>query len=235
MTFRAIGQAYSASIVNHPANAYPDGMAFRDGQPQSNLDLEMTVVEYAEKTRPVRIPEPLEPRGRNLIANGDFEAGEQVGDKEMPADWQRWSTQSTAYWYGPYGRDESDAGRVIGGSINNTAIDGGFVQQIIGLSRSKRYQLIAWSASSMQTDARYLSAVGYDPTGQTSDPQAKTIVWGLTGTMQNVYEQIVFNEIRPARDAISIWTRGKNKAPGGVTFHADFDDFSLTEQPPSRR
>ncbi|MDM8007363.1 MAG: hypothetical protein QUV05_14585 [Phycisphaerae bacterium] len=224
-------KGYNVSAINHPANAYPNGQAFRDGQPVADKDLEMTVVEYVEAAKP-RVPkEPYRPEGRDLLINGDFEQGTASQENAQdPPGWKRWSTSPTAFWYGKYGRDGSNASRVIGGNINGTKIDGGFVQQVVGLKRGKSYCLSGWTASSAMSDKRYLSAVGYDPTGQTDDPKASTIVWGLTGRRSHLYDQVVFPGIKPQGNTISVWTRGHNKEIGDLIFTVDFDDVSLVEE-----
>ena len=222
---------YSASVVNHPKNTYKDGIAYRDGKKRSELDLEMTVVEYKKSTAAKRLPGIYKPKGRNLLANGDFEQDEPNQDSNYdPPGWQRWQTRKTAFWYVRDGRNGSGASRVIGGNINDTAIDGGIVQQVPGLDRKKRYRLSAWVAMSAITDKNYLAAVGYDPTGQTSDPQAKTIVWTAAGRRSFAWEQIVIDDVVPRGSSISVWTRGCNAKVGRLTFHVDFDDVVLEER-----
>jgi hypothetical protein len=224
-------KGYSAGVVNDPRNAYPDGNAFRDGKPVPDRDLEMTVVEYAKVEKPRKPAPAYEPKGKNLLVNGNFEGGVvSESDAADPPGWKRWKTADTAFWYGKYGRDGSNASRVIGGSINGTKIDGGFVQAVSGLKSNKRYCLSGWTNSSALTDKRYLSAVGYDPTGQVTDPKARTITWGLTGRLTGKYEQIVLHDIQPQGDSISVWTRGHNQDAGKLVFTVDFDDFSLVEE-----
>lgn len=224
-------KGYNVSVVNHPANAYPDGQAFRDGQPVPDKDLEMTVVEYVEPARPRVPPEPHRPEGRNLLTNGDFEQGTASEENAQdPPGWKRWSAGSTAFWYGRYGRDGTNASRVIGGNINDTRIDGGFVQQVSGLKAGRSYCLSGWTCSSAMTDRRYLSAIGYDPTGQVENPKAATIVWGLTGRRSFLYDQLVFPGIKPKGNRISVWTRGHNNEVGDLVFTVDFDDFALVEE-----
>ncbi len=221
-------KGYSGSGVNHPANRYADGMAFKDGKPLEDQDLELTVVEYKDAGDSPKTITPYSPGRRNLLTNGSFEGGTRnQSEAKAPPGWQKWKRAPTAYWYGPYGRNNSSAGRVIGGSINGTTIDGGFVQRVGGLDARARYTLSGWASTSVPTDARCLAAIGIDPTGQIDDPTAETIVWGLLGRDSGVYEQVVFDAIRPRGDALSVWTRGRNsKADVGV-FAVDFDDLSL--------
>ncbi len=224
-------KGYNAAVVNDPRNAYPHGNAFCDGKPVMDKDLEMTVVEYVSPGKPRKPVPPYEPKGRNLLTNGDFEQGTlSDADAPDPPGWKRWSTSATAFWYGKYGRNGSNASRVIGGNINGTKIDGGFVQTVSGLSRSKSYCLSAWICSSTHADKRYLAAVGYDPTGQVANPKAVTIIWGLTGRRSAMYDQIVFHGIRPKGNSISVWTRGHNKDVGDLIYTVDFDDFALVEE-----
>lgn len=225
-------KGYSAGVVNHPANAYPDGTAFRNAKPVPDKDLEMTIVEYADLAAPPAEPPTYEPRGRNLLVNGDFEQGTaSEQDAPDPPGWTRWTRRPTAFWYGRYGRNGTNAGRVIGGSINGTKIDGGFVQRVGGLSREKRYTLSGWVAASAQADLRYAEAIGYDPTGQVADPTAATIVWQHAGRLSFAYEQVVVRDVRPKGDAISVWTRGTNRDVGDRIYTVDFDDFALVEGP----
>lgn len=224
-------KGYNVNVVNDPANACPDGIAFRDGRPVPKEDLEMTIVEYVDFDR-VRVPPPpYDPKGKNLLINGDFEQGRPgEGGDCGPSGWQRWSRSKTTFWYGDYGRGGSRAPRVIGGSINGTRVDGGFVQRVTGLRKDRRYRLSAWSSSSAQADKRYQAAVGYDPTGQTSDPRARTIVWTGVGRRSNGYEQALVDGIEPKRDAVSIWMAARNQDVGDETYAVDFDDFVLEEQ-----
>jgi hypothetical protein len=86
-----------------------------------------------------------------------------------------------------------------------------------------------WVCSCAQTDKRYLSAVGYDPTGQTANAKASTVIWEGAGRSSARFEQIVIDHIRPKSDAVSVWLRGANKDVGDATFAVDFDDFVLEE------
>lgn len=232
--FRATApcRGYSGGLVNHPENAYPNGMAFRDGKPQPDKDLEMTIVEYAKAAPAPKLPVTgCSPEAANLLTNGDFEKGapNQSNDYDPPG-WKRWKSRDTAFWFGTYGRDGSQAARVIGGSINDTRIDGGYVQRVAGLDGRKTYCLTGWTSSSAQTDQRYLSAVGYDPTGQTDNPQATTIIWEGTGRRSTSFEQVTIRQIRPKAGVVSIWTRAMNRDVGDQTFTVDFDDFRLVEK-----
>jgi hypothetical protein len=191
----------------------------------------MTVVEYASLDKPRKPAAAYEPKGRNLLTNGDFESGvPSESDAADPPGWTRWKTSNTAFWYGKYGRNGSNAARVIGGNINGTKIDGGFVQKVSGLNRNKTYCLSGWTCSSTHADKRYLAAVGYDLTGQTANPRAATIVWGLTGRRSAMYDQIVFRGIKPKGTSISVWTRGHNNDVGDLVYTVDFDDFALVEE-----
>lgn len=226
-------KGYSGSGVNHPANRYPDGMAWRDGRPLPEEDLELTVVEYKDDGQPPKRERPYRPRGTNLVHNGGFEDGhDNESDAEAPPGWEKWMTRPTAFWYGAYGRNRSKAGRVIGGSINGTTIDGGFVQRVSGLDADQRYTLTGWASTSVPTDARCLAAIGYDPTGQTDNPKADTITWGLLGRDSRVFEQVVFHDIRPRGEAISVWTRGHNSHKDVGIFTVDFDAIALVRSRP---
>jgi len=222
---------YSVSVVNHPKNLYPHGTAFRDGKPYGDTDLEMTVVEYKKSGTPLPAPVVYQPKGENLLTNGDFEQGKPNRvDSYEPPGWKQWHTAPTAFWYDTFGRNGSNSSRVIGGAINSTAIHGGLVQRVENLDSNKHYRLSGWVAASGMTDKNYLTAIGYDPTGQTNDPDADTIVWKAAGRHSFDWEQIVINNIRPKDSAISVWTRGRNVTVGRLIFTADFDDLVLENE-----
>lgn len=224
-------KGYNVAVINSPNNAYPRGMAFRDGVPVANQDLEMTIVEYKTCPKPVTNNPVHEPKGKNFIVNGGFEGGiPNEQNAQDPSGWTRWNTRQTSFWYGKYGRNGSNAARIIGGNINDTCIDGGYVQRVTGLDSKKTYCLSGWTSSSAKTDMCYMTAVGYDPTGQTSDPNSPTIVWKLAGRRSFIFDRVVFMGIRPQTDSISIWTRGSNNQVGDLVFTVDFDDFALVEE-----
>ncbi len=226
-------EGFNPYKVNHPLNAYPDGCAYREGQARKQVDLEMTIIEYAAAGEPWRAgARPGVPKGKNLLKNGGFEIGKATGqDSAAPDHWQKWRTARTAFWHGRYGRNGSLAARVIGGNINGTSIDGGYVQRVDGLDRSKPYRLTGWCSTSCLTDQVYGTYVGYDPTGQTKDPSAKTIVWTEMGRLSHEFEFYAGGPIRPVGDAISVWLRGRNRRPEAL-FFADFDDLVLEEVQP---
>jgi hypothetical protein len=227
--WRAAGtcKGYSASVVNHPDNMYPKGNAFRDGKPQPNDDLEMTIIEYSKAAPTPERKSAYKPAGKNLLTNGNFEEGTpSETPKEIPG-WQMWESNKTLFWYGAYGRDKSQAARLIGGSINGTKIDGGFVQKVSGLTSGKSYRLSGWVSMATQVDSKFMSQVGYDSTGQTADPKASTIVWTGTGRSSNRFDQVAIVDIQPKADAVSVWLRGANETAERVTFTVDFDDFVL--------
>jgi hypothetical protein len=69
--------------------------------------------------------------------------------------------------------------------------------------------------------------VGYDATGQTDDPLAKTIVWTPLPKRHGVWIDHTSEPIRATSSAISIWLRGRTTAVDPWPMKADFDAASL--------
>jgi hypothetical protein len=230
--WRSQGKArYRGGIVNNPANAYANGMAFLDGTPQPDADLEMTLIEYSQPAPTTTQPAPYTPTNANLMMNGDFEQGQPTQDAKDIVGWTRWESAPTTWWYGPYGRNKSQAIRAVGGSINGTKMDGGLVQRIDGLSAAKTYRLSGWVTSNMPSDMQFLAAIGCDPTGQTTDSTAPTIVWEPGVRECERFDQVVIQDIHPNSGSVSVWLRAANKTAEQIVF-TSFDDLVLEETTP---
>jgi hypothetical protein len=106
-------------------------------------------------------------------------------------------------------------------------VDGGYVQGVSGLDRLATYRLCGRVRSSWPVDPEHQCQVGYDPTGQTRDPHAGTIVWTSLPGLHGVFVPYRSSPIRPAGDAISVWLRGRSTPEDAFPFTADFDDFRL--------
>jgi hypothetical protein len=215
-----------------PDDAYPSGMAYKDGKRQPDVDLEMTIVEWTSspalpKPQPASVPPGL---SKNLLENGDMENGQPGNEGDpVPEGWTRWKRRPTAWWYDTdFGRNGTLGSRVIGGSINGTKIQGGIVQRVDGLSPVEKYRLSGWVRTSHVTSNRHAAFLGYDTTGQTEDPFAPSVQWIPTGNLSNVFRRVVSEPIRPSKDSVSVWTRGENEDTGEV-FTVDFDDLVLEQ------
>lgn len=211
-------------------DTYADGVAFQSGEPRLDVDLEMTIVEWdsSPPVPPARpTPTPPDPAG-NLLRNGNMNRGETGLDTHpVPESWTKWNNGNTAYWFTEeHGRNDTPGSRVIGGSINQTEIQGGIVQKVGGLDPDQDYRLSGWSRTSRLTDKWYKTFIGFDLTGQTADPFAPTVQWKEMGRITYEWEQAVSGNIRPKADSISVWTRGENHSKLEL-FWSDFDDFVL--------
>jgi len=71
--------------------------------------------------------------------------------------------------------------------------------------------------------------VGYDPTGQTEDASASTIVWDAQRSLSGYWLTYTSDPIRPAEDSISVWLRGVTTRRDDYPFKADFDNFALKQ------
>lgn len=113
-------------------------------------------------------------------------------------------------------------------------VDGGWVQRVTGLERLQTYRLRARVRASWAADAEHQCYIGWDPTGQDTDPRAPTVVW--SAALPGYHGHFVCYTsppIRPATNAISIWLRARASGsdPPYAPFQADFDDVALEQVP----
>jgi len=218
-----------------PEDSYPDGYAYKGGAAQTGVDLEMTIMEYKETaTLPTPTPVPPVHPERSLLENGDMEQGTTgTGGNPAPDFWDKWQLATTAFWYMEgFGRNDSRGARVIGGNINGSMIHGGLYQRVTGLDSSRSYQFSGWARSDLPTNSTYMTYLGYDLTGQTSNPLAQSVEWFEMIRVSDVWTQFVSEPVSPVGDSISVWTRGRNNS-AEETFFADFDDLVLEEVEPT--
>jgi len=81
--------------------------------------------------------------------------------------------------------------------------------------------------SSWPVDQTHQAFVGYDPTGQTADPGAGTIVWAVLPHVHGIFEEFVSQPIRPRADALSVWLRARTTFTKQKPFVVEFDDVRL--------
>jgi hypothetical protein len=191
-------------------------------------DLDMVLIEYehAAKEWPTALG------SKDFLVNGDMENGrfDPVNpDAGGPGGWSRFKVdEGTAFWY----RTEEGGGtdrfvRVVGGSISGCTVDGGYVQRVENLSRLDTYRLTGRVRCSWPVDVEHQMMVGVDPTGQEKDPKAETIRWLILPKSGGMFEGFLDDPVRPQKDAISVWLRGRTTFIHGHPFEADFDDVSL--------
>ncbi|GMV95902.1 MAG: hypothetical protein AMXMBFR83_02710 [Phycisphaerae bacterium] len=211
-----------------PPDAYEQGTAFADAGQPVDFDLDMQIVEYEHAASEWALAvEPV-----NLLKNGDMEAGMFKPDGPETGRCEHWRTFAA----GPatvleYRADSQSGGsrflRVRGGGPDGGKVDGGYVQRVEGLSRTESYRLNGRIRCSWPLDVERSCAVGVDATGQTTDPDAATVVWTHLPPRHGVWLPYAGEPVRPADQAVSIWLRGKATAPTPFAFKADFDDFRL--------
>ena len=214
----------------HAPDDYALGDAYHEGKTKKDFDLDMQIIEYAhpidEWARAVHSP--------NLLQNGDMEAGEldeQSPSESKPAAWARFAVDpETTHMYLADGKEKRNRIiRVIGGGFNNKTVDGGYVQRVDGLSRAETYRLTGKVRCSWPIDEKHRCDVGYDPTGQTDDPEAATIVWTILPKMHGAFVDYTSDPIRPTGSAVSVWLRARTSLTSDYPFKADFDDFKLRQ------
>lgn len=230
----AEGPGFSPMPFSQADNRYAGGHAVRDRVAQPDTDLEMTIVEWTTSPERKADAETLTPPdpARNLLPNGDFNDGTPGRDNHpVPTGWAKWNTRPTAWWYEEeFGRNGTLGVRLIGGSINGTNIQGGIVRRVEGLDAKTQYRLSGWVNSSHLTSHMHAAYIGFDPTGQTGNALAPTVVWLEAGAVSNRFEQILSPPITPVSDAVSVWVRAENPNIHD-TFTVDFDDLILEVWP----
>jgi hypothetical protein len=207
---------------------YEKGTAYKNGKDDVGFDLDMQIIEYQHEAKDW--DKAVDPA--NLLPNGSMEAGdldEQYPGKGQVRDWKPFAVDA-----GPVFQYLADAPekknrilRVIGGGTTGKTLDGGFVQRVAGLKRLDTYRLSGKVRCSWPVEIDHRCQVGYDPTGQGSDPTASTIVWKTLPGAHSIWVDYNSEPIRPAKDSISVWLRGYTKDAKGYPFRADFDEFAL--------
>lgn len=209
-------------------DTYKQGRAYLNGDQAMDYDLDMEVIEYQADVKDWEKAVDTQ----NLIKNGDMSAGDPAvskTDSGRPAFWKEFKIDPATLL--TYIADDNDNGnrilRVLGGSATGAKADGGYVQRIDGLSKAESYKLTGRVRSSWVLDTQHACYVGFDSTGQTADPKAATIIWTPMPNIHSVFAPYESIPIRPLKDTISVWVRGKTTLTNDYPFKADFDDLEI--------
>jgi hypothetical protein len=217
-------------------DTYEKGLAYKDGSAKpEDFDLDMQIVEYQQEVK--NWASAVDPR--NLLKNGEMEAGELGAEKAQaaaekpdpgrPEAWSEFSIDpATICQYMTEGKDGGNRVlRVMGGGPNGATVDGGYVQRVEGLSHFETYRVSGKLRCTWPVQIDRACYIGYDPTGQTDNPKADTIVWTTLPSLHGHWVPYRSDPIRPVKDAISVWLRGKAEVRTDYPFRADFDDFAV--------
>ncbi|MBN2506183.1 MAG: hypothetical protein JXQ71_05765 [Verrucomicrobia bacterium] len=207
----------------------PAGTAFKAGAEAMPFDLDLQILEYehAREHTPRAPDAPTDPG--NLLVNGDMQAGQLANAQGAPDGWMPFATDpgTTHAWVADGPDPTNRFARVIGGGFNRKTVDGGFVQRVGGLSRRETYILTGRVRSSWALDREHQCFVGFDPTGQDSDPRAASIEWTALPGLHGHFVSYASRPIRPLTDSVSVWLRGRTTLTVDYPFKADFDAFGL--------
>ncbi len=216
-------------------DTYPRGSAFREGRPV-DVDLDMQVLEYRSAVD--GWDEAVE--GPNLLTNGSMSLGTVSPDGQEPGEPLGWTPfdidpETRQLYLADPNEPRNRILRVLGGGSygknpdggGHRTADGGFVQRVDGLDRSHTYRISARVRCSWPIDMKHQQSVGWDPTGQTADPEATTIVWETMPSLTGVWNRWASPPVRPEAGSISIWLRGRTTLRDDYPFKADFDDVAL--------
>ncbi len=211
-------------------DAYEQGTAYKHGRFATDFDLDMQVIEYAHPSRSWKDAV----RQENLVANGQMEAGIPAADETDEGKPEHWTSFSidpgTMHRYLEVGeRKDNRVLRIAGGSINKKTVDGGYLQQVVGLNHAETYRLKALVRSSWPVDEKHQAWIGWDRTGQTDDPEASTIHWLPASGPHGTFAPCESPPLRPENKTISVWLRAKTALTDNYPFRVDFDAVELKE------
>jgi hypothetical protein len=224
---------------------YPLGTAFKSGVEEMPFDLDMQIIEY----ECAATNWAFACTGTNLLANGSMEQFTPDASGKEPS-----APPRGVSGYNPSGRivalkpdawdtfaiDASTRFAVLADaeSTNHFArifaapgqtADGGLVQCASGLDKQQTYRLTARLRASWAVDLEHQSLLGLDPTGQTTDPKAPSILWQTAPPRHGIWIDFTSDPVRPATNSISIWLRARStaKSESYAPFKADFDDLAV--------
>lgn len=197
-------------------------------------DLMVIVAEYGVVPTPgsptptfTLTPTPTPILQPNLLLNGDMEQGTTGTGGAAPDNWTKWTgSGGPSFWYNVnYGRNDTRAPRLIGGAINGNTFDAGWYQRVSGLVPGRTYGLTGWVRNVPGLSSLYMTWIGYDLTGQTSNGAAATVRYTEVGGT-NAFAQMPLATFQATGDAVTIWMRARNTS-ASQTFYGDFDDLIL--------
>lgn len=241
------GRAAFNPYRKHARDSYEAGTSFKNGTEKQDFDLDMQVIEYESLGAPAssRLAHQNELAGKmpalpadatNFLRNASMDDGAFDEDPapfatKLPAgaktqgeiaEWKSFTTEPATLLAHLTGEPKENFARVLGPK----RVDGGWSQRVSGLSRFETYQLTGRVRSSYPLTFEHRIEVGYDATGQDTDPKAPTIVWTAHPKVRGVWESFASEPIRPATNSISVWLRARSTG-AEFPFKADFDDLSL--------
>ncbi len=209
------------------------GKAYRHGSEATDFGLDMQVIEY-ENTCPSAPDWTRATHAEQLMTNGSMETGRFDADAVIDRV-EAWSNfivgdaKATLHRYITFPNGGRTTFGRITGDHEAKLIDGGFTQRIENLDKRETYLLSLKVRCNWPLDTAHACMVGYDPTGQTKDPEAKSIVWTKLPGVHGLWLRHESEPVRPVADAISVWLRGRTTRAHdkNAPFRADFDDVTL--------
>ncbi len=195
-------------------DAYAGGTAYANGIEAVDFDLDMQIIEYE--------------RAVDGEWAGARDERNLLGDRAMEG-WAPFRL-APATVLEPFLDPREDGGRLLRVTEAPTAgapIDGGYVRRVENLAREDTYVLTGKVRASWPLDTEHECAVGIDSTGQTANPGAATIAWTRYPLVHGVFTPLERRPVRPVKDAISIWLRGKTAKAYEFPFTADWGAFAL--------
>lgn len=213
-----------------PHEREPDqvGDAYRNGTEKMPFDLDMQIIEYehAEEGWPDAVTDR---RTFDVDTTGNWTLGSTtLSATSAGAPYQTFNlsgAMGTAI-FSARRPDSTPASPTL--FAEEMPADGGFVVPFDGLNHGENYRLRLSVNCSYRVHPDRRVMVGYDLTGQTSDPEAATIHWTMLPPVRSVEVPWDSGPIRPEQQAISLWLRAQVKSEDrSIPFHARFSDIGL--------
>ena len=227
---------------------YPLGKAFKGGSGEMPFALDMQVIEYESAATNWAFA----CAGTNLLANGGMEQIAQDSSAELepkaptrgvsgyqpsrravgrqPAAWNTFSIDPNTRFAVLTDAEPTNHFARIFSAPGQTA-DGGLVQAVTVLNARETYRLTGRMRASWAVDFDHQCLFGLDPTGQTSDPKAASILWSTAPAWHGAWIDFTSDPVRPLANAVSVWLRARSslKSEAYAPFKADFDDLALRQ------
>lgn len=195
---------------------YPLGTAVRAGVEEVPLDLDMQVIEYAHSgTNWERAT-----TGPQLLESVTWTRWQRDRVEEPTSDNSNRATKWSVL--------QSDDNRDLSVRGDPTVPTNSVWSCVVSsLDRRSTFRLSGEFQSTWAWDADHACQIGWDATGQTSDPDAGTIEWSDGPSQHTTWQLTESPPIRPSADRISVWLRATSRPESIFPFVAKFRALSL--------
>jgi hypothetical protein len=200
----------------HKLDECPQGQAFLDGEPQ-DFDLDMQVIEYDRAVRRY----DLDTTGPRLLKGGEFSRTDNDWKSAWVIPAKYAATSDVALSRGPMGQPLL---RLAG---KGKKFDAVLAQRVAGLSATETYRVSGGMRANQLPSEQCRTSIGIDPTGQTDDADAASVIWLIKPGATNLFEGFTSEPVRPTKDSVSVFLRLRANDPPGPVPDAEFEVVSM--------